>query len=531
MRYLLFSASIFLLASCAQIGNPSGGPKDEAPPKIKKAIPDIGSTNFEGDEVRLQFDEFIVLNQLNQEAIVSPPSENEPEYKVNNKTLIISFKDELLPNTTYTINLGNGVKDFHEGVILDSNVVVFSTGDYIDSLKFSGTLKNAFDLEPVDKALVLLFEETGDSVPSLQRPYYYTKTNEQGEFSFNYLKAGKFSIFTLLDQNNNRLYDLPNEPIGFLLDRIDTENPDSSLTLKLFEPDNKKQFVVSLKEVEPGLIQLILNRNANEVSIDILGRTFKKPWYVSDTTLQGDTLSLWTNIGEDKDSTLSFKISADGEILDTVNLKLNPVDTSKLPKPTLELNTNSGYAKYFESLILTSNSPILSFNKNAKLKVGESDTLNVNLIQVGSKKLKLDFKLEQESKYELLLPDSLVKNTLGYFSEFMSFKFKTRSDIEYANLELKVELPPITGNAIIQLMSKGSYIFREDILSKDSTLSYPNLSPGEYKIKLIFDENKDGKWTTGKYIPRTLPERVIFYSEPLEMKEGWDKNITWTIPE
>ena len=530
MKYLLYSLVALILFSCAQIQNPDGGPTDEIPPKIKKAYPNIGATNFNDNEVKVIFDEFIVLNQINQEAIVSPPMSTDPEYKVNNKTLKVSLGEALLPNTTYTINLGNGIKDFHEGVVLDSNVLVFSTGDYIDSLSISGTVKNALDLKPQEKFLVLMYESDRDSIPSKKRPYYYTKTDEFGNFKLNYLKSGPFSLFVLEDKNSNRFYDLPNEQIGFLMEQVNTSNADSLYTIHSFQPDNEKQFVVSLKEEKPGKLILILNKPAEAVDVKILGRTFKKPWYESDTILQGDTVRLWTDLARLEEQEVGIVVTADNAILDTVKLKLSEFDSSKIQTPTLSTNIKSGFAKYFDPLYIYSDIPIKSFNDSILLTIGTEDTIKVGVSKVGSKKLQVNYNLQQESSHTLILPDSFATDILGFKSKELVGQFKTKSDIEYANLKLGIELTS-SEHVILQFLNKAGTILREVKFVGNQSFEFINLSPGEYQLKMIFDSNIDGKWTTGKYIPRTLPERVIFYSEKLEMKEGWDKDITWTIPE
>jgi uncharacterized protein (DUF2141 family) len=516
--------------SCAQIESPTGGPKDDQASKILKANPEIGETNFLGTELKIVFDEYVVLGNMAQEAIVSPPTVEEPEYKVNNKSLMISFQENLLPNTTYTINLGNGVKDFHEGVILDSNILVFSTGDYIDSLSFSGNVKNANNLSPQEKILILLFEDSGDSIPSQERPYYYTKSDKNGDFQFNFLKEGKFSLFVLKDNNNDRLYNLPNEKIGFLEKEISTSNVDSNYSVMLFEPENKRQYLVSLKLENQGKLILILNKPAKKIDLNIIGKTFKKSWFESDTLLAGDTVSLWTDLSRKEDAEIEIVVTADNEILDTVKLKLKAFDTLKPKLPSITLNVSNGTAKYFNALILSSDIPIKNWSDSILLVRNSNDSLNVAIEKIGSKKLKILYELEQESKHSVVLPDSFITDVLGYKSKGVKIDFKTKSDIEYANLKLNVELTS-TENVILQFMTKGGAILKEANFQGNKSFNYLNLSPGEYQLKMMFDSNKDNKWTTGKYIPRTQPERVIFYSEKLEMKEGWDKDITWIIPE
>jgi len=334
----------------------------------------------------------------------------------------------------------------------------------------------------------------------------------------------------LKDNNNDRLYNLPNERIGFIDNAIFTSKVDSSYSVLLFEPDNKKQYLVSLKAENQGKLVLILNKPAETIDLNILGKTFKKSWFESDTLLVGDTVSIWTDFSRLEDTETEIVVSADEVILDTVKIKLKAFDTAKPKLPTITLNVNNGTAKYFNALILSTDIPIKSWKDSILFIQNSTDSMFVSVSKVGSKKLKIIYTLEQDSKYSLVLPDSFLTDVLGFKSKGTKIDFKTKSDIEYANLKLNVELDA-TENVILQFMTKSGAIIRQDLFSGNKSFNYQNLSPGEYQFKLIFDSNNDGVWTTGKYIPRTQPERVIFYSEKLEMKEGWDKDITWLIPE
>ena len=137
-----------VLASCAQQVTPKGGPKDQTPPKITGSTPENYSTNFTGNTIELEFDEFVQLRNIKQAMVISPPLAKQPETKLRGKRLTITFEDTLRPNTTYIFNLGDGVQDITENNPLDSNVFVFSTGDFLDSLTVTGRIKQAIDLKP-----------------------------------------------------------------------------------------------------------------------------------------------------------------------------------------------------------------------------------------------------------------------------------------------------------------------------------------------------------------------------------------------
>jgi len=215
------TATLFVLISlcwnCAQQGSPSGGPRDEDPPTVVECEPNNYSIRFEAKKIMITFDEFIVLDNVNQQLVVSPPMEEKPEIKLRKKTLIIQFEEELKDSTTYTFNFGSAIKDLHEGNKLLNYEYVFSTGDVLDSLSVRGTLKYAENLtEPEEPISIMLYNDLRDSVPITDIPLYVGRSDDSGVFSVNNLKADVYKVFALKDGNYNFLFDLPTEEIGFL---------------------------------------------------------------------------------------------------------------------------------------------------------------------------------------------------------------------------------------------------------------------------------------------------------------------------
>ncbi|MFH0759241.1 MAG: Ig-like domain-containing protein [Bacteroidota bacterium] len=203
--------------SCAQQGSPTGGPRDETSPVVLKCEPANYSTQFIAKKTQITFDEYIVLDNVNQELVVSPPMEKKPEVKLRKKTLFIEFEEALKDSTTYTFNFGSAIKDLHEGNKLLNYEYVFSTGDVLDSMSVRGTLMYAEDLSiPGEPFSIMLYDDLRDSVPILDIPLYVGRSDDSGVYSVNNLKAGVYKVFALKDGNYNFIFDLPTEEIGFL---------------------------------------------------------------------------------------------------------------------------------------------------------------------------------------------------------------------------------------------------------------------------------------------------------------------------
>ena len=223
LKYPLFCLGMlltaFLAQRCANAVAPTGGPKDERPPVVVETLPENRSTNFIGKKIEITFDEYITLENANQNVLISPPLNEKPDIKLKNKTVVIKFKEDLASNTTYTINFGSSIKDLHEGNLFKDYVFSFSTGDVIDTLSIAGKVLNAESKKPVEDAYVSLYaadRDNLDSLPLTTKPNYITKTDKEGKFSLNGLADKKYLVFALKDVNSNLYFDQPNEEVAFL---------------------------------------------------------------------------------------------------------------------------------------------------------------------------------------------------------------------------------------------------------------------------------------------------------------------------
>ena len=122
-----------LMSGCAQIVSPTGGVRDSCPPKLVNANPKSGTTNFKGNKITLDFDEYIELADVRQNLLVSPSPKTDPNVDYKLRTVTIKLRDTLEPNTTYTINLGNAIKELNEGSQLKKCTYDFHNDDRVDA--------------------------------------------------------------------------------------------------------------------------------------------------------------------------------------------------------------------------------------------------------------------------------------------------------------------------------------------------------------------------------------------------------------
>jgi hypothetical protein len=224
-KQTLICLSLLLIAlglwRCANPVSPTGGPKDVTPPKVTLCDPPQYSLFFKSDKIRITFNKFIQLKDPSSMVNIAPPLLPNTDYSLRGKTLLIKIDDSLKKNTTYSIMFGDAIADITENNVLHDFSYVFSTGKYIDSLSLKGKILDAFNLLPQKDVLAMLYVNENDTLPfdSLPfhvRPYYMTKTNENGEFNFHNIRDIPFKLFALKDMNGNYIYDLPNERVGFI---------------------------------------------------------------------------------------------------------------------------------------------------------------------------------------------------------------------------------------------------------------------------------------------------------------------------
>ncbi|MBN2348333.1 MAG: Ig-like domain-containing protein [Bacteroidales bacterium] len=616
----LFFIGIFFVR-CAKIGSPTGGPKDETPPRVIKSIPQNYSVHYSAKNIVIYFDEYIQLKNINQELIVSPPLQERPITRLNGKKLIIDLNNTLRDSTTYTLNFGNALADNNEGNLLPNFEFVFSTGSFLDSMTVSGTLLNAFDLKVPEKpVIVMLYDNLNDSAPLQEIPAYIGQTNiENGSFAINNVKADSFRIFALQDANRNLLFDVWNEPVAFIdsvfylhpdnrnvedlwiadslalwqsrltdslvVDsiqdvfiesaRYDSVFADSTLNLLsdsagerrlryglhmnlyLFEEINNTVYIGSYDREERNKLNIVFNRTPHD-SVQIVPINYSPKeediikeysadldsviYWIADTVMsnldsiylqvsyltpdsmdnlytRSDTLQFRYTEKKDESSSLKRRKKDEVEEVKENFLELN---MNVKPRSTLDLNNS---VRFFPTTpVLNINPSLISFSKIV-------DTLEYSMsFQILKDSLKLrkiymDASWEEDMKYKINILPGAFTDIFGLSNDTIIVDFTTAKLSAYGRLIMNTQ--NVQGPAIIQLISeKGDKVFNQKYISTNEPVIFDYLKPGKYGIKVIYDDNANRQWDTGKYIEKLQPEKVLFYKGEIEIRANWDMEIT-----
>lgn len=541
-KITLLLGGILLLSSCAQIVSPGGGAKDILPPKTSKYIPDSAQLNFNSRIIEITFDEYIQLKDLNNQLIISPMFSKTPEIAVKGKTLSIELdnNETLQPNTTYCISFGNSVQDLNENNGIENFKYIFSTGTFIDSLTLKGKVQNGFSQYTEKGILAILYSDLSDSVVYKSQPDYFSKTEKDGTFQINNIKAGKYKLAAFKDGNSNFKYDGESESIGFIDATIDISEKQNIL-IDLFQEPAKKVYLKKYIHDSYGKVTLIFNQGSDSIRVEALNNDQKGLQEFLMFSKNNDTLVYWMK-NFLKDS-LILQVSNGNKILDTVELKLiSRVEAEKSKKNPLKLNIvsspninqpfdlGSEIKIQFSTLIGEIQIEKIEFKEDTLLF--KSDKRIANNYELLNNYIVLkNFILKENTSYHLFIPPGAITDIFGSTNDSIKIDFKTREEKFYGSVKLNLVVPAPKGEYIIQLLDEGNNIVRENFVASSSELNYTYLAPRKYKLKIVVDDNRNHRWDTGNYLKKNQPEKVIYNSELINIRSNWDAELDWKISE
>ena len=524
--------SIVVISGCAKRGSPTGGPVDSIPPVLINASPKINSINFDSKEIRLTFDEFIKLDNVDQQLIISPPI-NKSSYEVKplngvTKKVFLEFIDSLETETTYSINFGNSIKDNNEGNPLTFFSYTFSTGETIDSLYVRGNISDAFDKETDDYISIHLYRIDSifnDSIIFNNRPTYISNSLDSTSYQFKNIKEGKYLILALKDIDNNYFFDPFYDKIGFI-DSLITLPRDSIINFKLFKEET------SLIWDKPHFI------NSEKIGFGYYGKLDLKNIKIESSL--PDSVN-YTYTKENEKDTLIFWLSRNS--FDSLNFNLIEKDTTKLvtvkfdrAKDTLidSLSISSKTTSIIhlkETFKLSSNIPLKNIEDSLitirdidSLIVPFTTSINDNLDQID-----IEFEVSPSDNYRVFILPEAIKDIRGVSNDTLQYNVVSQSLEDYGNVYLDV-IRNSNSKFILQMIdSNGDVIRVFKNVNQDATYNFDYVRPGKYIFRLIEDANNNDKWDTGNYLKKIKPERVYYFSNELEVRANWDLNETFNL--
>ncbi len=522
-------------SGCANVVAPTGGTKDILPPKIISSTPKNLTTNFKSKEIKISFDEYFSLNNPATEIYLSPIANGKLKWRTRKKNLFITLPDSMKENTTYTIHFGNSIQDITEQNKLEGLNYVFSTGPVIDSFRIQGIVMDAKTQKQQKGFLVMLYSSSDDSVVAKNKPDYFARTNESGEFVLDYLHEGKYHLFCLSDQNGNYLYDQPNEEIAFVDTMISVHDTTAFYSLHSFLPTQLKTVLLSSSSADNKKISFAFNHEVKDFSLQLISDSTKILFQSKNKT--GDTLYAW--IETKQIDSIFFQLNLNSET-DTVAVRLKSSSTpTKGLNNKFSIRTNLVGSKNNYGLLpdnrfeLYFSYPLKSIAKDILASFiidSTKETKRTLFLKKTDSLTQLPYSVcnnefQSQQKYKVIIPAGLFEDVYGNKSDSAVFEFKQLSEEQTGNLKLTVTLKDSTKHYYSELMQGNSIVKEWALENGKNFFLLKSLTPGAYRLQFVCDENGNGKWDSGDYWKKKQPEKIILYTKEMTVRPNWDLEI------
>jgi len=528
---LLVFITALLIFGCASMQKPQGGPKDRTPPKLLKATPPNMTRNFTAKQIRLEFDEYFSLKNQIQEITISPATDKAPIFKTSKKSLVVDFKDTLQKNTTYVINFGKSIADLNEGNVLTNFTYVFSTGPHIDSLSVSGNVQNLMSQEKDKDVTVMLFPLSKDTLWGKKKPTIFAATDSSGNFSLNNLHDGDYRIYALKEKAPNRIYDKDDELVAFQTATIHLKKDTANIHLNLFKQEPDKFRLAERRFDTDGKMFFVFNKPVENPSVKILYPPALDAQKIVDFNKTRDTAFVYMKNMDFDSIRVSFLQNAIP--IDTVALRKSRKETFDRII-SLQYNTTfDNKIKAGNTLIVTTSSPIQTID-NSLITLNE-DSTNVSNFTIAKdtatmRRLAFNYKWKANSRYQLIFNEGALTNIYGDKNKKFLKLFQLDKPDNYGPLTLKMTVPDTSKGYVIELLDDQKNAVRRDPILKSGNVVYKNYPVGKYYVRIIYDDNKNGKWDSGNVKKRIQPENIWVYPKQITLRSNWEAEEPIDIP-
>jgi hypothetical protein len=545
LKLLALGLVAWLLGACASQGVPTGGPKDEAPPKLLSTVPRDQSTDYRGRQVQVVFDEYLDLKNIKQELTITPALRGDFQYKLKKGSILtIEFDSALLDSTTYVLDFGEAIRDANERNPAQNIRLAFSTGPVIDTFSVQGQVRELLTHKLEIKTVVALYREKDTIDIDKGKPLYYTRTDSSGNYVINNIRAGRYKLYALREgKTSNLTYDNNAEWVAFDTAIVDLARQPSQARNLFTTQYDIKSFRFATARALRNYFEVKATKGIYDLEVTIPDSAFAaKVAYQTDK----DVVRFY-NIDKKlkpTDSTtvyLTAKDSTGNVALDTVIVKFNEpkpgrvakTDAQELPKSVdkvrpeflAEVNFRFSFTK-----------PILDFRPDSiRFKI-DKDTVAQALAassfawNPSRTELVISQKTKAKSKVDFTFKKGTFISVEKDSVDEKKLTYQARPAEEAGGVSGEVRTPH--PNFIVQLTSARLFVEAEKPNAKKFSFDY--LTPGDKRIRIVIDVNGNGKWDNGDFKKRVPPEPVYIYGGKLPVKPNWlleDEVVDTTEPE
>lgn len=540
VKQLLAAIALLVLVACASRVPPTGGDVDKNPPEVIASNPPQNTTNFNGDKIVLEFNEYVELKDGGTGIIISPPMGTPPEVTLKGKSVTLKFKQKPDENTTYNVTFGKSVTDLTEGNQLVEYPFVFSTGEVLDSFQITGYLVDAYTNQAVKDGLVLLYTSTEDSLPYTTLPRYFARSNAAGIYTVRNIKPGTYRILALQDGNSDYKFTLPDEKIAFGNDLTELSQSNTPIPeFRMFTARPKTQKLLKKKFDPPGKVTLKYaippdNWEVKPYQSEIQGSilyNFKPGMDSMEVWIPGkplDTLKLISTVslGDSlRNDTLIFNAKRLSESRGGKGMQRKSAPDTSL---RISVESFAGKLKSTDSILVKFSAPVLENGGSTMQFQFLKDTTEVPVGRWSANRMTYTLALPpKQSEFSLLIPKGNFQDLFGRKNDTTLVKISLFTEEELGNLDFSFKNDSLDGSFILEMIDKAGKVVETKNVNRSEKIKFKNMSPGSYSFRLIYDLNKDGRWTSGDLALRRQPEKMYYLAQPINMRAGWDMDIEW----
>lgn len=579
-----------MLAGCANMGHPSGGPRDEDPPRLVSGKPAPGATDVDRTRITLTFNELVNVKDAFTKVMVSPTSKNVPRVTSSGRRVNVDF-DSLAPNTTYTIDFGDAIEDNNEGNKMQGFAYTFSTGPVLDTLRIAGRVLTARGLEPEQGMIVGVHSNLNDTAFTGERLLRVARTDDRGRFNIRGLAPGEYRLFALRDNDNDYRYSSPEEDIAFydvtvspysqgaetqdsiydpktgLLDTVVTRQRTiflpNDILLRSFNSQLRQQYMAKYERLDSTRIFLKFNTlNAELPAVRVLGAVEEPLRGTLEASQKLDSLVWWLPTDLVRTDSLKLEVTYDRSdqnlnitrVTDTLSFITNRPKPEKPKKEqkkqkriisaadsiaaitTVFKMVTGATQDVYKPLVVETPAPLERFDRGkVRLSllvdslykpVTEAFTLTFP-DSLKPRTFEIDYPWEFGEQYKLEIDTLAGIDIYGKPTRPLEHKFTVKKTDEYCSLLF--ELKGLSGvPAVVELLNGSDAVVRAEIVEQDQAY-FPFLAPGKYYARVFIDVNSNGEYDTGNYSEGRQPEVAYYYPKVINIKKMWDQTVDWDV--
>ncbi len=513
IRYQHIFPLIFLFFACARQTTPNGGPKDLMPPKLLKSNPSNNQKNFKQKELTFYFSEPIKLKEPKEEIIITPEAAKDITYLAKQNSLTITSKTGWKDSTTYSIAFREAIQDITESNPAENLRIAFSTGPIIDSLSIQGKIVDALT-EKIPLKITVAIHQSDTFNIFKHTPAYFTKSDKKGKFVITNLKPGLYKLYAFDDKNKNLKVETKTESFGFYPGWITVQEKLDTIQLILLAMDSRP-------------IRLNNVRHTDKFSTVKFNKTLVS--YSADTHNKGIITAFGDNQSE-------IKFYHQAQSTDSVLVTLHATDSLEQTIDTLIYVKSGTTAAVPETFKYHLEEPFINTDQtlftvqiliNKPLQKVCYDSLFIIIDSLNHipftphdlqydtvyNKLTLTKELDKKSLTGLLSPLKLYIGNSTFITIENDSSKRSSKTLTITKPEdtatLLLEVQTLKTDFEIQLITNDYKIIQT--ARNKRKITFKNIPPAEYKIRVYLDLNKNNKWDPGNVNLDIPPEPTYFY--------------------